>query len=167
MLYGPDIGSIFFVSFHYVFKVWRVKTRRSVRSVNSKQRHLFGKNARNNFSILDKLWRQNKIICRIESAHKDWILCSLADRLLNENIHKFVNSSECPMGVASKVEVCGNLCQCQHNNSNNKKVWLDSLFSPIKKMRVLKKIKKRMGLGRFKAAINDDVRSDLVQRKPE
>ena len=56
------------------------------------------------------------------------------------------------MGVSSKSEVCGNLCQCKvnYNNSNSDKVTSDNLFSPIKnKMKVLKKIKKRMGLGRF------------------
>lgn len=57
-----------------------------------------------------------------------------------------------PMGVSSKSEVCGNLCQCQANydNKNSSKASSDNLFSPIKnKMKVLKKIKKRMGLGRF------------------
>lgn len=54
------------------------------------------------------------------------------------------------MGVSSKSD-CGNLCQCQVNSDNSKsssKVSKDNLFSPIKnKMKVLKKIKKRMGLG--------------------
>lgn len=56
------------------------------------------------------------------------------------------------MGVSSKSEVCGNLCQCKGNydSKNSSKVSSDNLFSPIKnKMKVLKKIKKRMGLGRF------------------
>lgn len=57
------------------------------------------------------------------------------------------------MGVSSKSE-CGNLCQCganyDNNSKNSSKVSSDNLFSPIKnKMKVLKKIKKRMGLGRF------------------
>lgn len=52
------------------------------------------------------------------------------------------------MGVSSKSEVCGDSCQC---NCNNAKInSSDNLFSPIKnKMKVLKKIKKRMGLGRL------------------
>lgn len=58
------------------------------------------------------------------------------------------------MGVSSKSEVCGNLCQCKANydsSKNSSKVSSDNLFSPIKnKMKVLKKIKKRMGLGRFR-----------------
>jgi hypothetical protein len=54
------------------------------------------------------------------------------------------------MGVSSKPELCGNLCQCKVNYNNSNKVTSDNLFSPIKnKMKVLKKIKKRMGLGRF------------------
>lgn len=56
-----------------------------------------------------------------------------------------------PMGVSSKSEVCGNLCQCQasFDNKSSSKASSDNLFSPIKnKMKVLKKIKKRMGLGR-------------------
>jgi hypothetical protein len=61
------------------------------------------------------------------------------------------------MGVSSKSEVCGNLCQCKVNYDNGKsssKVSSDNLFSPIKnKMKVLKKIKKRMGLGRLKLLI--------------
>lgn len=49
------------------------------------------------------------------------------------------------MGVSSKNEVCGNLCQCGNNNK------AENIFSPIKnKMKVLKKIKKRMGLGKLK-----------------
>lgn len=57
------------------------------------------------------------------------------------------------MGVSSKPEVCGNLCQCQANNSydSSSKSSKDNLFSPIKKMKVLKKIKKRMGLGRLRS----------------
>ena len=60
------------------------------------------------------------------------------------------------MGVSSKTEVCGNLCQCKVNydNKSSSKVSSDNLFSPIKnKMKVLKKIKKRMGLGRLKLLI--------------
>lgn len=54
------------------------------------------------------------------------------------------------MGVSSKAEVCGNLCQCGNNSNNAKISSSDNIFSPIKnKMKVLKKIKKRMGLGRF------------------
>jgi hypothetical protein len=50
------------------------------------------------------------------------------------------------MGVSSKNEVCGNLCQCGNNNNTKN---AENLFSPIKnKMKVLKKIKKRMGLGK-------------------
>jgi hypothetical protein len=59
------------------------------------------------------------------------------------------------MGVSGKSEVCGSLCHCQAqqlngSNTNNKssnKSGGDNLFSPIKKMKVLKKIKKRIGLG--------------------
>lgn len=60
-----------------------------------------------------------------------------------------------PMGVSSKAEVCGNLCQCQANYDNkSSKASSDNLFSPIKnKMKVLKKIKKRMGLGRLSSAL--------------
>lgn len=59
------------------------------------------------------------------------------------------------MGVSSKSEVCGNLCQCKVNyDKSSSKVSSDNLFSPIKnKMKVLKKIKKRMGLGRLKLLI--------------
>ncbi|CAO1301579.1 unnamed protein product [Diamesa serratosioi] len=51
------------------------------------------------------------------------------------------------MGVNSKSEVvCGNQCQCNSNYKKDK-VPSDNLFAPIKnKMKVLKKIKKRMGL---------------------
>ena len=54
------------------------------------------------------------------------------------------------MGVNSKSEVvCGNKCQCNSNYKKDK-VLSDNLFAPIKnKMKVLKKIKKRMGLGMF------------------
>lgn len=57
-----------------------------------------------------------------------------------------------PMGVSSKSD-CGNQCQCQvTNDKSNSKASKDNLFSPIKnKMKVLKKIKKRMGLGRSRA----------------
>lgn len=64
-----------------------------------------------------------------------------------------MNQPDRPMGVSSKAEVCGNLCQCQHYDNSSKKVSSDNLFSPIKnKMKVLKKIKKRMGLGRFRSS---------------
>lgn len=55
------------------------------------------------------------------------------------------------MGVNSKSEVvCGNQCQCNSNYKKDK-VLSDNLFAPIKnKMKVLKKIKKRMGLGMFR-----------------
>jgi hypothetical protein len=60
------------------------------------------------------------------------------------------------MGVSGKPEVCGSLCHCQaqqlnSSNKNNSKNSSggDNLFSPIKKMKVLKKIKKRIGLGRL------------------
>lgn len=64
------------------------------------------------------------------------------------------------MGVSSKsTENCGSVCQCQSNSQSSHKInntsssgknssGGDNLFSPIKKMKVLKKIKKRMGLGR-------------------
>ena len=62
------------------------------------------------------------------------------------------------MGVSSKSEVCCNLCQCSANHVSDKassKVSSDNLFSPIKnKMKIMKKIKKKMGLGRLNKAIN-------------
>lgn len=84
------------------------------------------------------------------SARKDYFLCFFCFSLSAS----LVNQSDRPMGVLSKAEVCGNLCQCQHYDSNSsKKVSSDNLFSPIKnKMKVLKKIKKRMGLGRFRSS---------------
>lgn len=70
----------------------------------------------------------------------------------------FVNKNR-PMGVSSKSEVCCNLCQCNVNHVSSKstssKVSSDNLFSPIKnKMKIMKKIKKKMGLGRLNKAIN-------------
>ena len=60
------------------------------------------------------------------------------------------NHTNSYMGVNSKSEVvCGNQCQCNSNYKKDK-VLSDNLFAPIKnKMKVLKKIKKRMGLGMF------------------
>lgn len=59
------------------------------------------------------------------------------------------------MGVNSKSDVvCGSQCQCNSNYKKDK-VLSDNLFAPIKnKMKVLKKIKKRMGLGMFHNIIN-------------
>jgi hypothetical protein len=52
------------------------------------------------------------------------------------------------MGISSQPEICGNFCQCQSNYKS--KTQSDTLFSPIKnKMKVLKKIKKRIGLGMY------------------
>lgn len=64
------------------------------------------------------------------------------------------NSIVYPMGVSKKSDLCQ--CQCQSNNDKNSKISRDNLFTAIKKkMKVLKKIKKRMGLGRSKILKTD------------
>lgn len=139
-----------FVSFHYEFKVWRVKTRFPRLAVyfrsNTEERRcsVFFATA----SGLTVNWQKSIRTGRPERIKIGNFFCS---------VYYFCDKYPAtirPMGVSSKVEVCGNLCQCQANysyNDSSSKASKDNLFSPIKKMKVLKKIKKRMGLGRLRS----------------
>lgn len=84
----------------------------------------------------------------------------ITESWINLDFNQFFVDYKNFMGVSGKSEVCGSLCQCQSqlNGSNTNKSSKnssggDNLFSPIKKMKVLKKIKKRIGLGRLSAMI--------------